>query len=236
MQPVWGGGGEAHGVVEAAKLSIACPGAYNGYMATISTEPVSASPARCVLPPPTPEGRLRFNRAAYHRLVEIGILSEDSRVELIDGEILMMSPIGPPRGSLICRLTSFFVRQLGDVFDCRIQLPIVVGDHSEPEPDLAIVHRRDDDYQLDHPAPTDIELLIEVAQSSKSYDLGLKLRLYALSGIREYWVIDVATKTVLVHCDPTRDQFRSVIQYGLGDKIAPLATPNSQLDLARLFR
>jgi len=188
-----------------------------------------------LLLPPNADGRVRFSRQAYHRMVEAGVLHSGSRVELIDGEIFMMSPIGPPQGSLITRLTRFFARQSSDAFDCRVQLPIVAGDHSEPEPDLAIVRRRDDDYQHEHPKPDDVLLLVEVAQSSLSFDLGLKLRLYSSSGIREYWVIDATHKTMLVHRDPDGDQYRSASRIGIGEKIAPLTAPDCQLDVSWLF-
>jgi Uma2 family endonuclease len=188
-----------------------------------------------LLLPPNADGRVRFSRAAYHRMVEAGILHSDSRVELIDGEILMMSPIGPPQGGGISRLNNFFMRRLPESLDCRIQLPIVAGDHSEPEPDVAIVRRRDDDYQHEHPSPADVVLLVEVAQSSLDFDLGSKLRLYASSGICEYWVVDVEHRIVLVHRDPTGDQYRNAGRVSVGDSIAPLNAPDCQLDVAWLF-
>jgi Uma2 family endonuclease len=169
-------------------------------------------------------------------MVESGILSSDSRVELIEGEIFMMSPIGPSQGCLISRLNDFFTTRLPKSLHCRIQLPIVISDHSEPEPDLAIVRRRDDDYQHEHPTPLDVVLLIEVAQSSLKYDLGRKLRLYTQSGIPEYWVIDVDRKSVRVHRNPSGAKFRSVEVFQSGTTIAPAALPECQLDLGWLFR
>lgn len=184
---------------------------------------------------PSADGRARFSRQAYHRMSEAGILGPHRRVELVDGVIFMMSPIGPPQGSLITRLCDFFTRGLENRFQCRIQLPIVVRDHSEPEPDVAIVQRRDDDYQHEHPLPNEVELLIEVAQTSLDFDLGMKLRLYASSGIREYWVIDVGRQQILVHRNPAGNQYRDVSPCRIGDKIAPLAAANCQLDVAWLF-
>ncbi len=189
-----------------------------------------------LLLPPAQDGRARFSREAYHRLGEIGILGRDSRVELIDGEILMMSPIGPLHGAIVRRLTQFFVKNLPDSIECSIQLPITSGDHSEPEPDIALVRRREDDYQAKHPAPDDVFLLIEVAQSSVSYDLGRKLRVYAESRIPEYWVIDIGKKIVITHREPVGSTYNQVKSFDAGSTIAPLAAPDCQLDLNWLFR
>jgi Uma2 family endonuclease len=210
------------------------PGAYNGDMATLDVLDLAAEVDDLLLPP-SADGRVRFSREAYHRMVEVGILRSDSRVELIDGEILMMSPIGPPQGGLITRLCDFFVGRVGILFQCRVQLPIVAGDHSEPEPDFAIVHRREHDYLTLHPSPKDVVLLVEVAQSSLDFDLGLKLRLYASSDIREYWVVDVEHRAVLVHRDPAGIQYQTVSRIDVDQHIAPLAAPDCQLDVAWLF-
>jgi Uma2 family endonuclease len=189
-----------------------------------------------LLLPPTPEGRARFSRDAYHRMVETGLFNSDSRIELIDGEIYMMLPLGPSQGGLISRLADFYIKQLPEAFQCRIQVPVVVGDHSEPLPDLTIVQRRSDDYRSEHPAPTDVVLLIEVAQSSLSFDLGSKLRLYASSGISEYWVVDVKREAVLVHRNPVGEQYGDSEMVLCGGLIAPLAVPGCQLDVSWLFR
>jgi Uma2 family endonuclease len=217
-------------------VSIARPSAYNvGMASTVSSESVHLGQLGPSLLPPTREGRLRFNREAYHRLFEIGVLPSDCRIELIDGEIYMMSPIGPPQGSLITRLNEFFFRNLPESFSCRNQLPVVAGDHSEPEPDIAIIRRQDDDYQCTHPAPADVALLVEVAESSLKFDLRAKLRLYAMCGIPEYWVVDVQHKAILVHRGPVGIQYRSVESVSAGSKIAPLSAPDCQLDVAWLF-
>jgi Uma2 family endonuclease len=186
--------------------------------------------------PPSADGRLRFSREAYHRLVDVGILNSDSRVELIDGEIYMMSPIGPLHSTLVRRLTYFFIKELPESIECSAQLPFYSGEHSEPEPDVTLVRRRDDGYQHEHPSPGDVLLVIEVAQSSLEFDLGRKLQLYASSGIPEYWVIDVNRRQVFVHRDPAGNQYRNVTQCHVGDRIAPLAAANCELDIAWLFR
>jgi hypothetical protein len=128
---------------------------------------------------PTSDGRARFTRDAYHRMADAGVFGLDPRVELLDGEIMMMSPIGPMQGALVRRLTWFFIKNPPDTIGCSVQLPIVAGDHSEPEPDIALVWRREDDYKREHPSPADVILLIEVSESSLKIDLGKRLQLYA---------------------------------------------------------
>jgi Uma2 family endonuclease len=192
------------------------------------------TPAKLLLPP-TSDGRVRFTREAYWRLIKSGFFGSKPRIELLDGEILMMSPIGPWHGALVARLNRFFIKNLPDSIACNPQLPIVIEDHSEPEPDVALVHRRDDDYQHEHPSPADILLLVEVAQSSLTVDLGKKLRVYAAAGVPEYWVVDVAKRVIIVHRDPAGGAFRQVETFAAGSKIAPISAPDCQLDLSWLF-
>ena len=185
---------------------------------------------------PSPDFHARFSRAAYHRLVEIGLIDSDSRVELIDGEIFMMSPIGPPQGSYTSRLAEFFVRRLPENLHCRVQMPIVAGDHSEPEPDIAIVTRRTDYYKENHPSTNEVALIIEVAQSSLSFDLGKKLKLYASSNIPEYWVVDADHSLLHLHRAPTGNRYADIVVLKAGETAVPLAAPACQLSIDWLFR
>ena len=185
---------------------------------------------------PTPDGRARFTRETYHRMYEVGVFGEAPRVELLDGEIMMMSPIGPMQGTLVRRLTRYFIKNLPDTIECSAQLPIIAGDHSEPEPDIALVRRRDDDYKQEHPSSADVLLLIEVSESSLKFDLGRKLQLYASIGISEYWVVDVAKQVVLVHRDPAGSTHKRVETAGVESVLTPAGVPECRLDLAWLFR
>ena len=148
----------------------------------------------------------------------------------------MMSPIGPFHGALVRRLTRFFIRNLPNSIECSTQLPIVIENHSEPEPDIALLRSRDDDYQQEHPSPADVLLLVEVAQSSLILDLGKKLRVYAAASIPEYWVVDLAKRVLVVHRDPAGGAYRDVKTVAAGDSVAPVAAPSCQLDLDWLFR
>jgi Uma2 family endonuclease len=189
-----------------------------------------------LLLPPAVEGGVRYTRLGFWRLIESGVFGSEPRIELVDGEILMMSPIGPWHGALVRRLDRFLQKNLPDSIECSVQLPIVVEDHSEPEPDIALIRHRDDDYKREHPSPRDVVLLIEVAQSSLAIDLGKKLRVYAAGGVPEYWVIDVANKMLIVHRDPAGATYRHVTTFVAGSSLAPMAVPDCKLDLAWLFR
>lgn len=183
------------------------------------------------------DGRVRFSRDAYHRMFEIGVLNGDQRFELLDGDVyMMMSPIGPNQSNVTSRLNEFFVGCLPRELQCRIQQPVVVGDHSEPEPDVAIVRRRDAEYSSQHPGPADVVLLIEVAQSSLSIDLGLKSHVYAQSGIVEYWVVDLVNRKVIIHRDPTPTGYRTVSQFAADSTLTPVGAPTCRLDLGWLLR
>jgi Uma2 family endonuclease len=185
---------------------------------------------------PVPEGRVRFSREAYHRLAEAGILDYDARVELIDGDIIMMLRLGPPQGSSTSRLTDLFVKQLTDSYQCRVQLPIAANDYSEPQPDIAIVRRQENDYRDEHPLPSNVVLLIEVSSSSLKFDLGAKLELYARSNIAEYWVVKVERQEVLVHRNPQSNRYENISTFAVGATIAPVLLPDCHVNLGWLFR
>lgn len=139
---------------------------------------------------------------AFHRMGEAGILGPADRVELIDGEIIDMSPIGALHAAIVARLASYFSQRLGGAAVVWCQNPLRLDDTSEPEPDIAILRSRADFYTTAHPGPTDVLLLIEVADTSLAYDLSTKVPLYARHGVPEVWVIDAATRQTRVFRQP----------------------------------
>lgn len=139
---------------------------------------------------------------AFHRMGEAGILGRKDRVELIDGEIIDMSPIAALHAAIVARLASYFSQRLGDKAVVWCQNPLRLDDISEPEPDIAILRPRNDFYTTAHPGPADVLFVIEVADTSLAYDLGTKVPLYARHGIPEVWVIDAATRTTSVFRQP----------------------------------
>ena len=138
----------------------------------------------------------------FHQMGEAGILGHSDRVELIDGEIIDMSPIGALHAAIVARLASSFSQRLGGAAVVWCQNPVRLDDISEPEPDIAILRPKADFYMTAHPGPTDVLLVIEVADSSLAYDLGTKVPLYARHGIPEAWVIDAATRRTRVFRQP----------------------------------
>jgi len=149
----------------------------------------------------TPTER-RFTVAEYHRMGEAGILHEDDRVELLDGRLYVMSPIGSPHAACVRRLDRLFQRRAEPDALVSAQNPVVLDDTSEPEPDLALLSPRDDDYAARHPRPDDVLLLVEVADTTEDFDRSTKLSLYARAGISEYWVVSLSDNQLHVYRGP----------------------------------
>ena len=168
----------------------------------------------------------RFTRAEYHRMAEAGILSEDSPVELIEGEILEMSPIGRRHKACVDRLTDILVPAVRGVAIVRVQSSIVLGERSEPEPDLVLLRRRDDFYAEADETPEDVLLVVEVADSSEVYDRRTKAPLYARHGIPELWIANLNRDQIIVYHDPTPAGYATTRVARRGESISPLAFPD----------
>ena len=174
--------------------------------------------------------RRRFTLAEYHRMGEVGILRPDDRVELIDGEIIEMAPIGTLHAATVTRICEFFVRRLGDRATIRSQNPLLIPDHeSEPEPDVMLLTRRADFYARAHPVPADVRLLIEVADSSLRYDRLTKFPLYARAGVAEAWLVDVEHRRVELHRRPAERGYAEISRPETGDGFASLAFPDIEV-------
>jgi len=169
--------------------------------------------------------RHKFTVDDYHRMVQAGILSEDDRVELIEGEIVTMSPIGSRHAACVKRLLRLFIRGVGDRAIVAAQDPIRLGEHSEPQPDLSLLKPREDFYASEHPGPEDVLLLLEVAETSAEYDRKVKIPLYARFGIKEVWLIDLEAETVEVYREPSWEGYQERKVLGRGEVISPTAFP-----------
>lgn len=143
----------------------------------------------------------RFNRAEYQRMADAGIFAGE-RVELLDGVIVSMSPQSSRHAAVIHRLWRALARELGSEFTVRAQAPVVLGASSEPEPDLAVCRADADDYQSAHPTAADLCLVVEVADSSLSYDRGDKGHSYAAAGIPTYWLVNLVSGRLEAFSDP----------------------------------
>lgn len=148
-----------------------------------------------------------FTRADYHTMVASGILREDDRVELINGKIIAMMPIGPWHASSCNRLNFLLNRKYSDKALVIAGNPVGLGDKSEPQPDITVLRMHPDFYEAGHPESKDIILLVEVSDSTRNFDLIKKRDLYAAHGIREYWVIDGGRKCVHVFRQPRDGEF-----------------------------
>jgi Uma2 family endonuclease len=179
--------------------------------------------------------RHRFTADEYHQMAEAGVLRDDDRVELIEGEIVDMTPIGPRHSAVVNRLTHSLVRNCGDRAIVQVQGPIRLGLHSEPQPDVVLLRPRPDFYETAMPGPESVLLLIEVADTSLPYDRTVKLLLYARAGIREVWLVDLVRNQVEVHLDPAENGYRSSETHGSGDRLVPIAFPEVSLSPAEIL-
>jgi Uma2 family endonuclease len=173
--------------------------------------------------------RRRFTVDDYHRMAEVGILTEDDRVELLDGEIVEMSPIGSDHAGHVKRLIALFTSRLGARVVVSVQDPVSLSRHSEPQPDVALLRPRADFYAGSHPQPEDVLLLIEVADTSVETDRRIKLPLYAQAGLREVWLLDLDAERLEVYREPAAEGYREVHVLARGQEIAPQAFPDLTL-------
>lgn len=178
----------------------------------------------------------RFTVAEYHQLAEVGVLHEDERVELLNGVIVNMMPIGPFHGGSVNRLIRMFERLGRDRWVTSAQSPVHLGEHSEPQPDLLLLLPRDDFYVEAHPRPEDVFLLIEVSDSTLLIDREEKLPIYARAGIPEVWIVNLPERVIEVYLDPARGEYAQPRRVDADGKLAPAAFPDAVIDTAALLR
>ena len=182
----------------------------------------------------------RFTLDKYNRLAELGFFDEGDRVELIRGEIIQMIAKGTPHSVCGTRLNREMMKLIGDRATVRTQEPLQLLPNSAPEPDYAIVQNREDDYLASHPEPEDVVLVIEISDSSLSYDQDVKLKLYAESGIQNHWIFNLQESILEVYCDPYQTA-QGVFGYRVkrillpNEAIAPPGFPDAVLDLVKVF-
>jgi Uma2 family endonuclease len=179
--------------------------------------------------------RHRLTADEYHRMSEAGIFSEDDRVELIEGEIIDMSPIGTDHTSAVNRLNAIFARSLGLRAIVSVQNPVRLSSRSEPQPDIALLRYREDFYRHAHPGPEDILLLVEVADSSLRYDLEVKLPLYARHGVPEVWIVDLEHRRLEMYRRPAENTYLEKHCPARDEAVAPEGFAEYTMDLRELF-
>lgn len=181
-----------------------------------------------------PRRRL-FTVEEYYRMAESGILDPDDRVELIEGEIIQMAAIGSRHAAIVDRLTRLFTSRLGERAIVRVQNPVRLSDLSEPEPDISILHDREDFYAGGHPGPAETYLLIEVADTSLPFDRERKMPLYGRSGVPESWLVDIENGRVTVHRGPGATGYADVRLLEDAGSIAPLAFPDDAFEVGEIL-
>src|SRR5919199_3640667 len=169
--------------------------------------------------------RRRFTTAEYEQMGESGILREDDRVELIDGEVLEMSPIGRRHVACVLRLERLFGERFRDVALVSSQNPVALPPYDEPQPDVALLALRTDFYASALPGAADVRLLVEVADRSARYDRDVKVPRYAQAGIREVWLVDLEHDRLLAYRDPAGDGYQVVQTLRRGGGRSPPRLP-----------
>jgi Uma2 family endonuclease len=176
----------------------------------------------------TARSQWRVNAGA---LAPRGRRAEDDRVELLDGEIVVMTPIGRRHSSGVDRLNRFFARGVGERAIVRVQSPIRLGPYAEPQPDLSLLKPRDDFYAQADAGPEDVLLVVEVAEASARYDRQVKIPAYARSRIPEAWLVDLPGEGIEIYRDPGPDGYREVRRLRRGERVAPQAFPDLVLSV-----
>ena len=172
----------------------------------------------------------------YYRMAEVGILQSDERVELIAGQVITkMSPQGTPHATTITLTRLLLESRLGGQVLVRPQLPIRLNNYSEPEPDVAVVMPDALRYLDHHPMPSEIYLLIEVADTTLKGDCNLKANNYAKSGIADYWVIDVKNRQLHVFREPTQNGYQSEVILSADDSISPLQFSDLSIAISEML-
>ncbi len=171
----------------------------------------------------------------FDRMVDAGVFAADRRLELIDGEIVDMSPIGSPHEACVDRLTALFAPLVvsGRAI-LRVRGSFRANDISRPQPDVALLLPRDDFYASAHPSPSDLLLVVEVADTSLRFDRWTKLPAYGKAGVPETWIVDLNGGVIDVATEPSEQGYGRLVQAGQGDTLAPTAFPDIAVSVTQL--
>ena len=176
----------------------------------------------------------RFSVEEYHKLNEAGIFDETDRVELLDGEIIVMAAIGKHHANSVRRLNNRLAKLLGDVCLVDCQNAFILDDFSEPQPDILLV-RPEVEKTGELPRPEDIFLVIEVADSTLRFDSSTKLRAYARAGLPEYWIVNLAEGAVDIYLKPTGDGYAEHLRRERNESLTPTAFPDRTIAVAEIL-
>lgn len=179
--------------------------------------------------------RRLFTVADYHRMAETGVLTADDRVELIQGEIIAMSPIGVRHAACVTRLTDLFTFHFRGQANVSVQNPVRLDEMSEPEPDMMLLNYREDYYAKEAPSGNDVLLLIEVSDATIAYDRTIKLPLYARANIPEVWIINLVDNVIEIYRTPKGNRYTETRKAYWEDAITAVAFPDIQFTTKELI-
>jgi Uma2 family endonuclease len=164
-----------------------------------------------------------FTVQEYHRMARAGILQEDDRLELIDGEVIEMSPIGHRHFVSVTRASSYFMRSFGDKGIVSVQGPLRLNARTELQPDVVVLSPRADFYASKIPNPSDVLLVVEVSDTTLAMDQKIKLPRSAAAGISEYWIADLKHDVFYIYRNPKAERYVTVQTFGPGSSVSPIA-------------
>lgn len=180
--------------------------------------------------------RRKLNVDQYRRMAEAGILGRDDRVELIEGELIDMAPIGQDHAAAVDGLAYALIMACGDRAIVRVQGPVRLDHRNEPQPDFAVLRPRPDRYRTgEPPGPADILLLIEVSDSSLRFDRAVKLPLYARTGVAEVWIVDLQRRLLDAYTRPIDAGYADLATHQPGDTVALSQAPEIKVSLRSAF-
>ncbi len=183
----------------------------------------------------TPLRTYNFTVDEYHRMAEAGVFHEDDRVELLDGQIVEMTPIGGLHVACVIRLTDLLSPVTGSGAVVSVQNPLVLADRSAPQPDIALLRRRADPSGAWLPSHADCLLVIEVADTSVEHDRDVKIPLYARAGVPEAWLVDLSARRIEAYRNPAGGKYAKVTSASRGETLTPLEVPSATLSVDRIL-
>lgn len=179
--------------------------------------------------------RKLFTTGDYHRMAEADVFAAGDRVELIEGEVVEMSPIGLAHAYCVRRLNNVLAQRVGRHALVDVQNPLRLGDHSEPQPDLMLLRPRADEYERALPEAGDVLLVIEVSDRTVAFDREVKLPLYARHGLPEVWLVDLVSSTVEVHRDPAGQTYRERRIAMRGERLSVALAPQIEIGVDEIL-
>ena len=178
--------------------------------------------------------RRRFTVEEFYRMLDAGIFTEDDRVELVEGDIIAMMPIGARHAACVNRLNHILAHMVGDDVIVSVQNPLRLDEKNEVLPDVTVLRFRPDFYANAHPGPEDVLLVVEVAETSLAYDREIKGPLYGRYGIPEFWLINLRNNVVEVYRRPFAQGYKETLVFEKGDTLTPALLPDVHIAMQEI--